>query len=217
VCQSELDGKRNLVLESIVQGFPDKIECKFEACDFKNMSEETAKAHEEECANRYVPCGLCDRKITLKSIEEHGINHNGNHISQVTFAGFGIPKEDLSVYPRILKKMQIVYKVKGEDSTFIFNLNSDDSGPTTVWISCISPRKSLAKGYKYTLQVPSGEDAGKVPPVYTLEGTRRCVPCDMSCEEVQKSGCHLLLDEETIADAIGRNNKLKLIITISKV
>jgi len=216
VCQSQLGGRRNIVLENIAQGFPDKIKCKFEACDFKKMSEETVRAHEEECDNRYVPCAHCDVKITLRCIEKHVID---NHQKQETFPGFGIPRHDLGFWPKEDYNMQIVYRVEGEDPGFLFNLKSEDSGPTIVWISCISPRTSLAKSYKYTFQLRNGKDAS-AGNGYSLEGTRRCVPCDLSHDEVRKLGCCIGIDKETIADVIGnieKDNRLHLTITISKV
>ena len=200
----------------IVQGFPDKIKCKFEACDFKKMSKETVKAHEEDCDSRYVPCTHCDVQITLRGIAEHVLqNHRKD---QVTFQGFDYPRRGLVINPYTQedKKMQIVYTVQGNDQnpSFLFNFNSEYNA---LWISCVAPRKSLAKRYKYTIQMKSGKDTSAGKTVYHLEATRRCVPCDLSHEEVRKLGCCIGMDKETIADAIGRDNKLEITITISKV
>ena len=222
VCRAQLAGRRSTVLENIVEGFPEKIKCKFDGCDFKKMCGDCFDAHEEECENRYVPCLYCDAKVGLKSIAQHVTNnHPGESgTGEVAFAGFSIPRQDLAVSSHQMKKMQWVYivgqlpwSIPYDIPAFLFNLNSENNAPTIIWISCITPKKSLAKNYKYTFQLKNSE--GK----FLLEGTRLCVPCDLSHDEVRELGCHLVLDKETIADAKagGRDDKLEVTITISEV
>ena len=197
----------------------DSVKCKYKGCDFKRSDEDAVKEHEKECEFRYVPCALCDAKIGLHSIADHVANthHEGEKAS---FAGFSIPKKNLCIRPYAWGKKQITYKVLGDDHnpTFIFNFNAENEARPIVWISCIASKMSDAKRYEYSFKVKSPEKAAGRNTVYLFQGTRRCVPCDLSHNEVRKKGCYLVLDEETIEDAMkGEEGKIDVTMTIDKV
>ena len=90
-----------------------------------------------------------------------------------------------------------------------------DDGPLLVWVSCLAPNTIESKRYKYTVQIRN-QDVGETGILF--QGTRRCVPCDLSHDEVREKGCYLVLDEETIEDAMkGEEGKIDVTMTIDKV
>ena len=54
---------------------------------------------------------------------------------------------------------------------------------------------------KYTFKVRKEEKSKD----YLLESTRRCVPCDLSHEEVKNLRCAVTLDKELVEDAKKQN------------
>ena len=81
------------------------------------------------------------------------------------------------------------------------------------WISYIGAKDSARK-YKYTMRVKASENSQK----YHSEGTKWCVPCDLSPEEVKRKVCAIFLDKELVEEAMrGNNDKLWLNLTIQPV
>jgi len=215
VCQAQLTGRRCLIFENMVetQDLPKKIKCKHDGCDYNRLDEDTVKEHEEDCHHRNVPCCYCDDKIGLNGIAGHVIN---THRELVNFVGLSIPEKNMWIDPYNWEKKQIAYKVgrDAQNPAFLFNYNAENDAAPIFWIACVAPKKSGAKRYKYTFQVKNSgiDDTG-----FIFEGTRPCVPCDLSHEEVRKMGCYLVLDEETIADVTMDHWKIPITVTISKV
>ena len=84
-----------------------------------------------------------------------------------------------------------------QNPEFLFNWLRDDEGSfTLMWISHIGPKYS-AKNNKYTFKVRKDKKSKD----YLLESTRRCVPCDLSQEQVKDLRCAVTLDKELLEDA----------------
>jgi len=112
------------------------------------------------------------------------------------------------------KKDQVVISVAGEAENchkFLFNWCALDDDFTLFWVAYIG-QKDLSTNYKYTLKVESKEDAKK----YLFEGTRMCLPCDLSHTDVRKKKWTLVLDKDLIAEATREDGRVVYNVTIYK-
>ena len=107
-------------------------------------------------------------------------------------------------------------KMKGRPALcdlFLMNWHTLLEGGKMFWISYIGAKDSARK-FKYTMQVKASENSQK----YHSEGTKWCVPCDLSLEEVKRKVCAIFLDKELVEEAMrGNNDKLWLNLTIQPV
>jgi len=179
-------------MEKMVEKLP-KVQCKLEGCSFKKSDGEAVKKHEEDCENRHVPCAKCDDKVPLKNIGDHVNVHNGDRTFFV-LRSFSTHILKGCVTTNLVTG-QLVFKVEvNEQLTFLSNWQvSEDGNAMYYWIAFVGPRES-AKNFMYTLKV--GETDGPGRPLF--EGTRVCVPCDLSHADMKKSKCCLMLDKELI-------------------
>ena len=199
VCREPLNNRRNLSLEHMVEKLPNKITCKFDGCDFKRSNREAVEKHEEgECENRLVPCAFCNEKVEMKGLVKHLIGKHER--SQCFVEGVGghctVP---LQCAPQVVLKRTDVDEQCPE---FLFNWDKKDMGGVkSFWISHIGPKNS-AKNFKYTFRVRKDKHSEEC----LLESTRRCVPCDLSHEEVKNLQCAITLDRELVEDAKQRKD-----------
>merc|ERR1719320_1082979 len=172
--------RRNVTLERMLENNPNKTKCKFDGCDFKRSDAEALKRHEDGCENRFVPCARCDEKISQRGLAQHVVvkHFNGEKDFQVDSLG-----DVQNCFANdILEKEQAVISVTGDDChEFLMNWCPSDDDFTLFWVAYIG-KKGLSSNYKYTLQVESKEQ----PEKYLFEGTRNCIPCDLSHTDVKK-------------------------------
>ena len=118
-----------------------------------------------------------------------------------------------------LKTMQAVIRVThGVNSAptdpcpkFLLNSATVDE-LTCFWVSHIGPKASAAN-YEYSIQFEGKQYRKNGKKDYFFEGTRRCLPCDLSHEHVKRKKCALVLDNESIEDVTktkGNNEDSKL-------
>jgi len=209
VCRQELKSRRNVTLECMLENDPSRTKCKFDVCDFKRLDAEAVKKHEDECENRDVACAWCYEKISLRGLAQHVVekHYNGTEFKMDSFGR----TLHLSSWAYLLKKEQAVFTVTADDHCkFLFNWCS--SGDVKLfWVAYIG-KKVLSSNYKYTLQVESKDRAKK----YIFEGTRNCIPCDLSHTDVKKKKWALVLDNDLLADATKEDGKLCYTLTIDK-
>ena len=207
VCRKAMKNRRSVTLESMLENVPKKVNCKFDGCDFKRSDGEAVKRHEDGCENRYVPCAFCDDKIGQKSLAAH---IRANHHKTVV-------KCTSPIYSRkngLVKTQAVLVSsvVSDTGQQFLLNWCTLDEVSKLFWISYSGPKDSAAS-FKYTLQVCSKENKK----VFLFEGTRRCVPCDLSHDEIRAKRWALVLDNDLIEDATRADNKVVYWLTILKV
>ena len=219
VCRKDLQHRRSMGMESMVENLPNKVLCKYDGCDFKRSDTGAVKKHEEECENRHVPCAYCDDKVGLKRLTDHLINqHQGGKQLLDSDEKFTVPFE---VWINKKKDtIQMNFKVTNDligPQNFIINVCSFDEVTRIFWVAHIGSKDS-ALNYKYTLQIENyqeGQNAAKKG--YEFECTRKCVPCDLSHEDVKTERCAIMLERSLIEKAIKEDYKFCFRLSISKV
>jgi len=192
-------------LEKMVEKLP-KVQCKFEGCGFKKSDGEAVKKHEENCEYRHIPCAKCDVKVPLKNIADHVINHNDVGSS---FREFSTTQNRWVT----VQNSQCVHRVEANDHpTFLDNWQATEDGHALYyWIAFVG-QKECAKNFMYTLKVGKANKDGRHP----FEGTMRCVPCDLSHSDMQKSRCCLMLNRELLEDeSYDTENSRRVDFTVS--
>ena len=79
---------------------------------------------------------------------------------------------------------------------FFYNWMCYDSYLTMFWISFGGAQKEAEK-YEYTLKILSSADATK----YHFSGSRKCMSCEVSHEEIKKKGGALFLNKDLLETA----------------
>jgi len=179
-------------------------------CNFKRSNAEAVKKHEDECEYRYVPCAECDEKIRLRGLAQHVVekHYKGLEFKANSF-GDTLP---LVMQPSSdLKKDQAVISVD-DGYKFLLNWCSLDDNFTLFWAAYIG-QNSLSSNYKYTIQVQRSKDE---PWKYVYEGTRECIPCDLSHTDVKNKKSALVLDKGLIDDATKEDDMLHYTLTIDE-
>jgi len=214
VCRKKMLMRRNVTLESMLESNPNKAKCRFDGCDFQRSNEDAVKKHEEDCDNRPAPCVCCKGKIAVKNLAEH---ITGKHGGKLPFEGIGSKNPlwttsgkkagDTSQYV-----LRPTAKGNNEKPMFLLNWYRLDEGAMMFWISYMGVKAS-AKNFKYIFQVRVRRHEDK----YHLESTKKCVPCDLSAEEVDKKRCAVFVDQEVLEEAMeGNDGKLYYNLTIRK-
>jgi len=218
LCRKSISNRRNITLENMLDNIPNKVECRFEGCDFKRSNGEAVRKHEGECENRQVPCLWCVDKIGMKILAEHIPEKHGK-ACKITYPGLVVAVTRGIYFPKTCLKAQSVLTENTQGNSnnkrpqFLMNWHTLEEGGKMFWISYIGAKDSARK-YKYTMQVKASENSQK----YHSEGTKWCVPCDLSQEEVKRKVCAIFLDKELVEEAMrGNNDKLWLNLTIQPV
>lgn len=229
VCREALGERRNLTMEKMVARLP-KVSCKFthRFCGFKNTSQANVKKHEVTCQHRDIPCAYCNAKIGTQ-----GMLH---HVQNVHMQGFATIAEGFSVFIHTFiptwfktkKKYQYSHRVyvpkdNGNRALTEFMINwcvkdeADGHATLMFWVSNVS-LSVPATNYKYTLKVQKRVNSNEFRDDYVFEGTRYCVPCDLSHEDVKKKRCALTLDQELVKENTqGMSGRLNYALSIQKV
>jgi len=196
VCRKKLTDRRSIVLEKLVESMP-MFYCKHKGCLFKKITSGPVRDHEEnECEWRMVPCGKCGEEVSLTMLDVHLVlNHGCSYGAELELSKARNYQIDL----RAIIKDQSVIKVEAQNESLLLFANwlKVDETCLIYWLSYQVPKKDAAK-YKYTLKVQSikGDKTGKT--TYLYEGTTRCVPCDISHEQMKEAKEGLLLRKKFI-------------------
>jgi len=215
VCRSRMTQRRNVAMESMLEGIPNKIKCRFDGCDVRRSTEVAVKKHEEECENRYVPCAGCDdSKIGQKRLAEHFIKEHRDGKRDLDNRQFNITYSMLSQSGA--KGQDVYFMTDGRGpQTFLLNSCSLDRNCRLVWIAHIGPKES-AYNFKYTIKVLDNKEYNAGREKFVAEATRHCVPCDLSHKDVTDKLCGVVLDKDTIDQAITGEGRLRYNLTIFK-
>ena len=134
----------------------------------------------------YVPCAWCDEKVGQRGSDKHVLKKHGDNFDDQMF---GVRSPVVLIPGNLVKMHQAVITVRDETGNdcqdFLANFCSLDEASILFWVAHIGPRNSAAR-YKYTLRVTS-KDINRKDDMF--EGTRNCVPCDMSHKEVKTTRC----------------------------
>ena len=81
---------------------------------------------------------------------------------------------------------------------------------TMFWISFCGPQKE-ANAYEYTVKIVSSTDwkAGRTK--FLASGTRKCILCDISHEEVKKRAVAVLFPKDLLEEAYKGEDENKLL------
>jgi len=214
VCRGPMENRRNVCLESLVESMPNKVTCRSEGCHFKRSKEAVVAKHEESCEYRLVPCGQCDSKVTVEQLSEHVASCGGN--GKLDFAGVSVWSNNWRI-PKTMRCQQVMKSTADQSMTFLLNWHTMGDSVKVFWISYIGPR-DIARTFRYTFKVLPGPDPVLLKP-NVLEVTRKCVPCDLSFEEVKRQMCAVFLDKETLEEAREgtEDDKIGIQLMIEKV
>jgi len=203
------------------------------------------KEHEETCHNRSVPCAYCDdTRWTMSNIGWHLKRHHrvlAYHVQgfQWSFHGArtlppsGSEQFPLSIHTITVDKRQeqlahwAHYRIDGIDwkqtcsTDFLVNWcrkeEGDGSVTTMFWVSSPIGRaycdRNKNKQYKYTLKIASPTEKD----VFLFVGTRFCIPCDLSHEDVKKRRCALTLEKELVDMAKTEDGRVNYRVKIDEV
>ena len=212
VCREPLKNRRNITLENIVEGFPNKIECQYFGCEFQRSNEKLVRDHEMECDIRHVPCAHCDAKISLRGITDHLTKTHMKTILSIKW----FPAANSFTINMNARRIQSVVSLEGnrDSPPFLFNVNSEENSTVIYWLSCVTPQKSAAKKYNYTLQIIAKEtkDGMKI----ISQGTNLCVPCDLPEDKVRESDEYFVFSKTALAKAVRDNDEYTIFLTLAK-
>jgi len=211
-CRQPLADRRSLGLEQLLEALLKK--CSFKDCTFKATTKAAMEKHKEDW-HRTVPCAHCDEKIGLKALEEHlekehdimRFNYGG--LSEVNHFWLGKNYSEWNMDQCVW----VDEGGNGQSPQFVCNWLTTNKGAIMCWFSLLGP-KADAKAYKYTVRVETSETSAE----YLFECTRRCEPCDLSHEEVERDECAVVLPKKLIEEAAEGDdrNRFHFDITIQK-
>jgi len=212
VCRKNLTDKRSMRLEKLVESMP-KFCCKHKGCGFMKVNSSPVREHEEnECNWRLVPCGRCGEKVSMTSLQMHLALDHGSCGIDMELSTAKNYQMDLNSITN--DQFVIELETQNDDITFFSNWLKFDETCFIYWLSYEGLKKDAAK-YKYTLKIQSSKDdkAGKT--TYLYEGTTRCVPCDISHEEMKKVKEGIVLSKKVVMAASEENdNNLQFSLVI---
>ena len=227
VCRGKLTDVRMLAVEKMLEKLP-QTKCKYNGCTFTRSNAQLVKGHEdEECRQRPVKCALCEMDIAWSKLSDHlKTNHGrkpfiydsfGSDMGMITakraYWTLGNPPQG----SRLKNIGLITSSFEQNDLEFFANWQHYDIHHTMFWISFCGTKKE-AKEFEYTLKIVSSADKKAGRTKYLLTGTRDCISCSLSHEDVKRSGNALVLSKDMLAKAAEGNdpNKLEWVFVIKK-
>ena len=198
VCQGELIDVRCRAVE-MLEKLP-RTECKYEGCTFARSDTQLVKSHEEkECRMKPVKCEVCNQQVALSEIYDHfGTNHNK---VPCTIAGLGV---ESTYHGRWPGATQVPLVKVNSDLKFLINRRQYDENITMFWISLCGTQVE-AEEYEYTIKIrhPTEQREDRK---YLFTGSRDCVSCDVSHEDMKVKGEGLLLNNALLEKAAVEND-----------
>ena len=197
LCRGALLDTRNLTVEQMLDKLP-KNKCKYDGCQFQKVELDLVKKHEIDCLHRLVICGLCNKGNALLTLTDHlssvhlsgpldmelGVEHGFNG-SKLSFGGNHQP-------------------LKCDSMDFYINQKYHSENLAMFWIS-FSGDQGEAEKYEYSLKIFSSFENATRPPYHPLNylftGSRQCVSCDVSQEDMKKEMSALFIDTKLLQRA----------------
>jgi len=181
-----------------------KIKCRYEDCQFKRADIDVVHQHETECLYKLVECSYCKEGIPLSRISDH---LDLTHIKKpLTLANLGIEKGFESTNSGL---HDLQHPLKCNDLTFFINREHYNDELVMFWISFCGDQNE-AEEYEYTIKIESSADKKAGRTNYLFSGTRKCVSCDVSHEDMKKKKEAVFINKELLIKAAEGHDEKKL-------
>lgn len=218
ICRGKMTDKRSHALEKLIERLP-QARCANASCSFKNSDASVVRKHEEEeCEFRMIAC-FCDEQVGVSNIVSHCVSAHGHKKTEpMKFSYFRRIRTLISPLKRGEgAQLGVItpYEVKrtvGGSATFLMNWTTDGNC-LVFWMSFVGP-KNKAKEFKYSIKIKNFHRVTVTEYVY--EGTRACVPCDVSHKEMKEQRCGIVIDRKLIIDAADFEDILHYCIQIDE-
>jgi len=190
VCRDPLSNTRNLQVERMLDRLP-KNNCKYEACQFKKAELDLVKTHEIDCPYRLVSCGNCNSMIALMKLTDH---LTSVHHMMCSDLQLGVEQVfDCRPFSFFLGNHQ---PLRYNGIAFYLNQRYHSENLAMFWIS-FSGGQDEANKYEYILKIQSSDPQ----PDYLFTGSRRCVSCEVSHEDMKREMTALMIDKKLLLSA----------------
>merc|ERR1712029_68382 len=209
LCNKTLTGRRNVVLESVVEQMP-KWVCKNDGCDFTRVRPEPVKEHEENhCTFRLIECGRCGQQIRLNNLQDHmNIVHG-----KIPFQINSSEPRKYAIKKKNMKKIQSICEATFQHENLVFLANWLEVDTSYMfWLSYIGSKNDAQK-YEYTLMIKRTKDRHLEMAKSLLKATTYCAPCDVSHEEMKRRKEAIMISKELVERATEGNEYLHYVFT----
>ena len=224
VCRGQLTKARCLAVEKMLEKLP-KAKCRYEDCQFKRADVDVVHKHEIDCLFRLVECAHCQEGIPLSKLCEHiGMDHQ---TKSLTLEGLGKEKRLVCQWVDVGQFVQIplsIWRFGGNNMTFFINIQtirysvypfSSKDKIHMFWVSFCGGETKAAE-YEYILKIQSSEDKKDGGTKYLFTGTRQCVSCEVSHEDMKEEMEALLINKKLVKAAEGNEKKVEYRVIINK-
>jgi len=231
ICRGRLTNARNVTVEKMLEKLP-KTKCRYEDCQFKRADVDVVHKHEIDCLFRLVECAHCQEGIPLSKLCEHiGMDHQ---TKSLTLDGLGKEKRLVCQWVDVGQFVQLPLsiwrfdnrhlEVGGNNMTFFINIQtirysvypfSSKDEIHMFWVSFCGGESEAAK-YEYTLKIQSSEDKKDGGTKYLFTGTRQCVSCEVSHEDMKEEMEALLINKKLVKAAEGNEKKVEYRVIVTK-
>lgn len=223
-------------------GYGCSYEARFSCFENRNDGLMRMKEHEETCQERSVTCVYCDdTTLSMSSIKCHleWVHRVVTHHIQGfpwsfhgarTLPPSGSAQFPLSIHTITVDKRQeqlahwAHYRIDWKQTCstdFLVNWcrkkEGDGNVTTMFWVSSPIKRvfrdRNKNKKYKYTLKISSPTEKD----VFLFVGTRFCIPCHLSHDDVKKRRCALTLEKELVDMAKSEDGRVNYRVKIDEV
>jgi len=211
ICRGRLTNARNVTVEKMLEKLP-TTKCRYEDCQFKSADVDVIHKHEIDCLLRLVECADCQEGIPLSKLSDHlNIDHQ-----RKTMTLDGLGKERRLVQKKWSSFSSVQQPLTYNNLTFFINIQTIKSYPLSskgdihmFWISFCGGETEAAE-YEYTLKIESSEDKKDGGTKYLFTGTRQCVSCEVSHEDMKDELEALLINKKLIEKAAEGNDEKKV-------
>ena len=178
---------------------------------------QVVKSHEEkECSLRPVTCSTCKQPIAVSQLFDHVMTFHQQHSDDFVFGDvieYGLERKicEKKVFSQIPLRETI------NDLKFFYNHRSYDKNLAMFWVSHVGTQME-ADQYQYTLKIENAIARRAERSEYLLfAGTRDCVSCDVSHEDMKAKGDALFLNKDLLKKAVnGSDGKIHYTLVINK-
>jgi len=204
VCRGALTEVRNHMVEQILDKLP-RNKCIYNGCQFEKRNLDLVKKHEVECRHRLVSCGTCKKEIAVFSLTNHL-----SSVHQSTPVDF-----DLGVEKKLSCSL-VDFSGNHQPLTcngleFYFNHFKHCENLVMFWISYTGGPDEADK-YEYIVKIQSSEPQSD----YFFTGSRRCVTCNVSQEDMKKEMTAVFIDNKLLQKAADGDGDVKYSLMVKR-
>ena len=156
-----------------------------------------------------VECRKCNEGIPLSKLFDH---IEVAHIKKPLIADLGIEQDFLSLNSGL---GDLQHPLKCNDLTFFINRMPYNDELMMFWISFCGTQKE-AEDYEYSIKIDSSaaKKAGRTK--YLFTGSRQCVSCDVSHEDMKRKMEALCINQELMRKAAEGQCEFEFKVMIAK-